>query len=318
MRIATAALFWTLLIPATAIQTAAQTQAARAADDKISGLYQLVAKMAHVSDDIRAVIEIKSDNGTLSGHVEVGGGNLPITGTYSRGIVTIKFKPGVDLTITAKVEGERITGTWTMDGGRNGAIEMKRVTPGWKQVHDLTIHARQDMVLFMKAGGKTGDTNNPARKWADQLWDYSRQHPGTAEAKDAANEALMLLLGGGLIAEAALRCSTLESADDEWQRAVLNQLASASGEDDHDYAINNADALLQNSKRPALKAQIKIAQGEAWWEKGDPAQAKAIFKRVMDEYPKTRFAEEAKGDIYEIESLNVGQSAPALSSKFVD
>jgi len=38
----------------------------------------------------------------------------------------------------------------------------------------------------------------------------------------------------------------------------------------------------------------------------------------MDEYPKTRFAEEAKGDIYEIESLNVGQSAPALSSKFVD
>src|SRR5262249_27571242 len=150
----------------------------------------------------------------------------------------------------------------------------KRVTAGWKQVHDLTIHARQDLALFLKAGGKAGDTNNPARKWADQLWDYSRQHPGTAEAKDASSEALMLLLGAGLIAEAASRCSELQSADDEWQRAVLNQLATASGNSDFDYAINNSDALLQNSKRPALKAQIKIAQGEAWWEKGDQAQAK--------------------------------------------
>jgi hypothetical protein len=67
-----------------------------------------------------------------------------------------------------------------------------------------------------------------------------------------------------------------------------------------------------------LKAQIHLAQGDAYWEKGDAAQAKAVFRRVMDEYAKTRYADEARGNIYEIESLNVGQAAPGLASKFVD
>jgi hypothetical protein len=270
------------------------------------------------SKDIDFIIEIRNDNGTLSGHVEVEGGQLALTGSYSGGAVTIRFKPGAELTITAKATGDQITGTWEMEGGRTGAIEMKRVSSGWKQVHDMVAHAQADISQFTKGGGKPGHATNPAKKWAGQLLDYSRQHPGATESKDAEKEALLLLLRAGLISDAADRAASLESPDDAWRRAVLDQLATADGDNDYDYAIVNADSLAEHSKRPDLKAQIRLAQGEAYWGKGDPAKAKALFERVIDENPKMRFAEEAQGNIYEIEKLNVGQPAPVLTSKFVD
>jgi len=98
----------------------------------------------------------------------------------------------------------------------------------------------------------------------------------------------------------------------------MNQVWGAAGQNDHDYAIKYADSLADHSSRPDLKAQIRLAQGDAYWDKGDPAAAKEIYRRVMDANPKTRFAEEARGDIFEIERLNVGQPAPELTSRFVD
>jgi hypothetical protein len=309
---------WTALILTAVLQGIVIAQKDRAANDSISGFYQGIARMPAGSKDIDFVIELNDSRGTLSGHAEAEGGQFPLTGTYSTGAVTIKFNPGGELTITAKVSGDRITGTWEMDGGRTGAIEMKRVTPGWKQVHDLIVRAKAEQSQAQKAGTSTEAANRTAKNWADQLLGYSRQHPDTEESKDAANEGLILLLGPGLIADAAARSAELTPADEIWARAVMNQLWSAAGAKDYDYAIRNADALIEHSKRSELKAQIRLAQGDAYWEKGDAAQAKTIFRRVMDEYPKTRFASEARGNIYEIESLNVGQAAPELVLKFVD
>src|SRR5215470_4074047 len=133
--------------------------------DHLSGFYQGLAKMAAPSNDIHFMIEIQNENGILSGHVEVEGSQLPLSGSYSNGVVVIKFKPGTDLTITGKTGGDRITGTWSMDGGRTGAVEMKRVSAGWKQVHDLVTQARADLSQFTGSGGKASDPNNPARKW---------------------------------------------------------------------------------------------------------------------------------------------------------
>jgi len=300
------------------LQPGVPAQTARPGSDPVSGIYQGIARMPAGSKDIDFVVEIRNDGGTLSGHAQAEGGQFPLTGTYSTGAVTIRFNPGGELIITAKVSGDRITGTWEMDAGRTGAIEMKRVTPGWKQVHDLILRAEAERSHTLKAGENQDEAIRTARNWADQLLGYSRQHPDAAESRDAENEALVLLLGPGLIADAAARSAELTPADEAWGRAVMNRLWAAAGAKDYDYAIRNADALIEHSKRPDLKAQIRLAQGDANWEKGAVAQAKTIFRRVTDEYPKTRFADEARGNIYEIESLNVGQAAPRLESRFVD
>jgi hypothetical protein len=293
-----------------------QTKAA--SDDQVSGLYQGVAKMPAGSKDLSFVVEIKSENGILSGHAEVEGQQLPLTGSYSRGTLTIKLKPGAELTITASVKLDRLTGTWEMEGGNTGGVEMKRVSPGWKQVHDMIGRARVEVIQSIKAGPSTGDGTNAARKWSDQLLEYGRQHPGAPESKDAQDEALLLLLRAGLITDAGNRSAELDPSGELWAKQVMSQIWAAAAQNDHDYAIRNADALIDHSKRLDLKAQIRLAQADAYWEKGDPAQAKTLFSRVIDEYSKTRFADEARGNIYEIEKLNVGQPAPALSSKFVD
>jgi len=296
----------------------ALAQTAPPGSDPVSGIYQGIAKMPAGSKDVEFVIELRNDSGTLSGHAEAEGRQFPLTGTYTGSAMTIKFKPGDEFTISAKVSGDRITGTWEMDGGRTGAVEMKRVTPGWKQVHDLIVRARKERNQVLKGGTAPEEANRITKSWADQLLGYSRQHPDTEESKDAANEGLMLLLEPGLIAEAATRSAELNPGDEIWGRAVMNQLWAAAGAKDYDYAIRNADALIEHSKRPDLKAQIRLAEGDAYWEKGDVAGAKTTFRRVNDEYPKTRFADEARGNIYEIESLNVGQTGPRMESKFVD
>jgi hypothetical protein len=44
--------------------------------------------------------------------------------------------------------------------------------------------------------------------------------------------------------------------------------------------------------------------------KGDTERARTSFQAVLNRYPKTPFAEEAEGNLWEIEFLNVGQRAP--------
>ena len=100
-----------VLVLIAGIQAIAQTQTGRAGNDQVSGLYQGVARGVGVGKDISFIIEIHNDGGTLSGQVEVEGAKLPITGSYSRGALTVKFKPGPELTMTAKVTGDQITGT---------------------------------------------------------------------------------------------------------------------------------------------------------------------------------------------------------------
>jgi hypothetical protein len=308
----------TLLVVMAAPDSFARPQAGPGADDPVSGLYQGVAKMPAGSKDLTFVVEIKNLNGTLSGHAEVEGHQLPLTGSYSRGTLTLKLKPGAELTITANVKPDRITGTWEMEGGNTGGLEMKRVSSGWKQVHEMIARARADLAQFVKAGATGIDRTNPAGKWAEQLLAYARQHSGAPESKDAENEAVHLLLRAGMIADAATSSAQLDSSGELWAKQVTNEIWTANAGNDHDYVIRNAQALIDHSQRPELKAQIRLAQGDAYWDKADPARAKDIFRRVIDENPKTRFAEEARGDIYEIEKLNVGQTAPGMESKFVD
>lgn len=94
--------------------------------DNLSGKYEGVAKSDQLGD-IPLTVEIKNDNGKLSGKIDTPQGPAAITsGTYADGKVTMKFDAGGNEgTVTATVVGDKITGKWEL-AGQGGPLELKR------------------------------------------------------------------------------------------------------------------------------------------------------------------------------------------------
>jgi hypothetical protein len=98
---------------------------AKPADD-ISGKYEGVAKSDQMGD-IPLKVELKNDNGKLSGKIDTPQGPAAITsGTYADGKLTMKFDAGgTEGTVTATVAGDKISGKWEL-GGQGGPLELKK------------------------------------------------------------------------------------------------------------------------------------------------------------------------------------------------
>lgn len=102
------------------------TSAPAQGKDTLSGKYEGVAKSEQLGD-IPLTVEIKNDNGKLTGKIDTPQGPAAITsGTFADGKVAMKFDAGGNEgTVTATVDGDKITGKWEL-GGQGGVLELKR------------------------------------------------------------------------------------------------------------------------------------------------------------------------------------------------
>jgi hypothetical protein len=96
------------------------------AKDTLTGKYEGVAKSEQMGD-IPLTVEIKNDAGKLSGKIDSPQGPAAITGgTFDNGKIVMKFDAGGNEgTVTAMLDGDKITGKWEL-GGQGGALELKR------------------------------------------------------------------------------------------------------------------------------------------------------------------------------------------------
>ena len=96
------------------------------AQDKLSGKYEGVAKSDQLGD-IPLTVEIKNTAGKLTGKIETPQGPAAITGgTFDNGKIVMKFDAGGNEgTVTAMLDGDKITGKWEL-GGQGGGLELKR------------------------------------------------------------------------------------------------------------------------------------------------------------------------------------------------
>ncbi|HMG34127.1 MAG TPA: hypothetical protein VKM94_09340 [Blastocatellia bacterium] len=112
----------------TVLLLAATATAAIYADKptNVSGKYEGVAKSDQMGE-IPLTVEIKDEAGKLTGKIETPQGPAAITsGTYSDGKITLKFDAGGNEgTVTATVEGDKISGKWELSG-MGGPLELKR------------------------------------------------------------------------------------------------------------------------------------------------------------------------------------------------
>lgn len=94
--------------------------------DTLSGKYEGVAKSDQIGD-IPLTVEIKNENGKLTGKIETPQGPAAITGgTFDNGKIVMKFDAGGNEgTVTATLDGDKISGKWEL-GGQGGGLELKR------------------------------------------------------------------------------------------------------------------------------------------------------------------------------------------------
>jgi TolA-binding protein len=180
------------------------------------------------------------------------------------------------------------------------------------RVQAMIDQAKKEAEQFSKSGGKTDDPKHPNLKWAAAFWRYRLKHPGTPAATTATIQALILLNRSNRISELQTKADTLKLNDPAWEQVINVLLFASVKTKDYSYLFTKAEALTQSAADPNIKARARFNIGEAHWKKGDTQLARAAFQTVVEQYPKTTYAEDAEGNVRELDFLNVGQPAPAF------
>jgi len=190
--------------------------------------------------------------------------------------------------------------------------------PERERIEKTVREAWQEADQYIKAGGKESDANYPGRKWAVTLWQYRQEHPGTAASAHATAEALHFLAHADLIGELIAKADSLTPDDAAWKRIISVLREAADKKNDYDYLIAKSKFLLEKSPDRDVKMRAQFALAQGFWKKGELEPARVTFQKVVADYPNTPLAREAEGNVHELDSLNLGQSAPLFAYKGIN
>jgi hypothetical protein len=182
------------------------------------------------------------------------------------------------------------------------------------RVQAMITQAKKEADEFSKSGGKTDDAKHPNLKWAATFWRYRLKHPGTPATVVATTQAFTLLNRSNRVSEMQAKAETLKLDDPAWEQLINVLLFASIKTKDYSYLLTKAEALTRSAIDPKIKARARFNMGEAYWKKGDTEQARINFQTVIAQYTNTSYAEDAEGNVREIEFLNVGQQAPGFDS----
>jgi len=180
------------------------------------------------------------------------------------------------------------------------------------QVQAMIAQSKKDAEQFSKSGGKPGDANDPNLKWSAALWQYREKHPASPATVAATIEALRLLNRADRLSELQAKADTLKPDDAAWKQVFYVLMSAASKSKDYNYLIGKAEALAQTAVDRDIKAQARFNIADAYWRTKDTDRARKAFQTVVTDFSGTTYAEDAAGNLHEIEFLNLGQPAPAF------
>ena len=190
--------------------------------------------------------------------------------------------------------------------------------PELKLVSDMIDEIGQENGRYRKGGGKPSDPDHPVRKWADILWRYHELHPGTPASAEAANMALRGFVYTGQVDGAIAKVETFKPEDPAWEQVVGPLFYAASEKKDYGFFIKKVESVLQRATDKKARAALWLNLGEAYREQKQIERAKTAFEGTVRESPESDYARSAKGNLYEVTSLNVGQAAPQFAAKTMD
>lgn len=149
-----------------------------------------------------------------------------------------------------------------------------------EEVDQMLEKARKEIREFRELGGQEDDPTHPGWLWAQQLWRYRQDHPGTAAADRATTESVHFMLHAGMKKEAVERALAVPDDDGAWPQ-LINILFEAAGlEEDYSFFVDKADTigLFESDLERWTALRFRVAQ--AWWVEGDFDKARAALTEV--------------------------------------
>lgn len=194
----------------------------------------------------------------------------------------------------------------------NNDEEVKRISnlidQAWKEVK----------AVGATAPGAARSDDSPGRRYSAILWQYHSDHPHTPAGSRAVVAALNLLVAVGDSVRAAAMSDQVQADDPAWDRVIQILWREAERKSEYAPFIEKANAVLHAADERGIRTRVGIFLGQAYWKQNRLDLAKAAFEQVVRDAPQSDDAEWAKGNIFEITSLNPGQPSPPVDAESVD
>jgi len=188
-----------------------------------------------------------------------------------------------------------------------------------KRISNLVDQAWKEVkAVGATAPAATRSSDSPGLKYSGILWQYHGNHPHTPAGSRAVVAALNLLVAVGDSDRAVAMSEQLQPDDPAWDRVIQILWRESERKSDYVQFIEKAKAVLHGASERNIRTRVGIFLGQAYWRQSRLDLAQEAFRQVIREAPQSEDAEWAKGNIYEITSLNPGQPSPPLDAKIVD
>jgi peroxiredoxin len=176
----------------------------------------------------------------------------------------------------------------------------------------------EDVARFYAAGGEIGAPENPAARWAAVLFEFGEAYPGKPIATEATSRAMWMLQHAGLNEEMFQLAEKIPLCDPRWERILEPLSYAADGPDRENRLIQKTATLQANCADPAERATAAYTRAILYHRRGEISQAKAALGEALREDTDSAARKRAGRLLFEITSLNVGETAPEFLAKTTD
>lgn len=150
------------------------------------------------------------------------------------------------------------------------------------------------------------------RASVDRLWELGRGDSENPSAVKATVEALHLLVHLRDLETLQARIGALPPGDPAWDRvpALLAEVWSLHGE--ASFVEDVLRAHLGAMDDAETRAAMWLVLGDVQVD-DEPAKARQAYQKATEEAPESRAARRAKGNLYEMDNLQLGSPAPKFN-----
>ena len=152
-------------------------------------------------------------------------------------------------------------------------------------------------------------------KYASEFFQYHLNHPTSQTGVDAGWQAFMMWSNTGSAENIDQAMSKLGNDSELWSR-IIQYIRITYNKNEKDF-FSLLQQLKEKLKHPSSRSAVLFYLGEYYLSKNKPEKAQNLYREVVNLDADSFFLDQAMGNLYEMESLQIREPAPEFSVQTV-